>query len=268
MNNEPLKPNRVKKILREGGVCFGTMLRILDSPHAVSLCAAAGWDYVILDTEHGDFTPSQIASMALVAKYESLGFFVRVPDKAYHLMARTLDVGAEGLVLPRVDTEAEVERILGATKYLPEGDRGASVSALAARYRSVPAQQYLEWANRENMNIIQIESEEAVSAVDALVSHAGIDAVMIGPFDLSQSLGIPSDLSHPRMREAFRTVIEACQKHGVAPGVHLQTVEQVQHWVQEGMRFVTVSYDIQLFREASARLLDPLRQPEASTSGS
>ncbi len=255
-----LKPNRVKRILKEGGVCYGTMFRLLNTAHAISLGAAAGWDYVILDTEHGDYNSSQIADLSLVAKYEEITILLRVPDKEYHLMARPLDLGIEGLVLPRVDTQQQVEEIIRSTKYAPQGERGASISAVASRYRSVPGGEYLEWANRELLNVIQVESEEALANLGDLVSGPGIDATMIGPFDLSQDMGIPGELSHPRMEEAFRRVIKVCTAHGVAPGVHLQRVEDARRWVREGMRFMTVSHDIQLFRSISSDLLSQLRK--------
>ena len=258
-NESVLKPNRVKRILKEGGVCYGTMFRLLNSPHAISLGAAAGWDYVILDAEHGDYNSSQIANLSLVAKYEEITILLRVPDKEYHLMARPLDLGIEGLVLPRVDTPQQVDEIIRSTKYAPEGERGASISPVASRYRDVSASEYLEWANRELLNVIQVESEQALSNLEKLVSRPGIDATMIGPFDLSQDMGIPAELSHPRMEEAFRSVIKICTAHGVAPGIHLQRVEDARRWVQEGMRFMTVSHDIQLFRIISADLLRQLR---------
>lgn len=257
-----MKVNRVRKTLREGGVCFGTMLRLLQSPQAIPLAAAAGWDYVILDTEHNACNPETLASMAVAARYEEIAFLVRVPDTLYHLMAQTLDLGAEGLILPRVDTSAQVEEILKSTRYFPLGRRGASISGVATLYRQYPAAEYLEWANRETLLVIQVESQEAVERIDELVGQDGIDAVMIGPFDLSQSLGIPGQMDHPRMAEAYQRVIEGCRRHGVAPGIHLTRLEEVAQWVEKGMRLVTYQYDAGLFRQASA---DALRQLKSFT---
>jgi 4-hydroxy-2-oxoheptanedioate aldolase len=261
-DDSALKPNRVKKILREGGVCYGTMYRLLNTPHAISLGAAAGWDYLILDTEHGDYNSSQIAALSLVAKYEQTTLLLRVPDKEYHLMSRPLDLGIEGLILPRVDTPAQVREIIRATRYAPEGERGASISAVSTRYRQVSGSEYLRWANRELLNIIQVESEESLTNLEEMVSTPGIDATMIGPFDLSVDMGIPGELGHPRLKEAFQEVIRVCSKHGVAPGVHLQSTEDARYWVSQGMRFMTVSYDVQLFRTISAQLLGELRRQE------
>jgi len=254
-----LKSSKVKKKLNEGKVCFGTMLRILSKPHSVPLCASQGWDYIILDTEHNDYNLETISNVCLVAKYEELGLYVRPADKLYHQMAQMLDVGVEGLVLPQVKTFREAEQIIRSTKYAPIGQRGVSVSNAVTLFRDYDLIEYTKWANDNLMTIIQIESEEGVENVDELVSVFGVDAVMIGPADLSQDMGIPGQIQHPKVVDAFHKIIDSCNKHGVAPGIHLQDMEQVEKWINEGMRFITFSYDIQLFKDASQSALKKLR---------
>src|SRR3989442_8065876 len=154
-----LKINKVKQTLKNGGVCFGTMLRILHSPHAVPLCASAGWDFIILDMEHADFNSETLAGMCVTAKYEQLALLARVPDKLYHQLAKPLDLGVEGLVIPRVESREEVRHIIDSTKYSPMGQRGASLSAPVTLFRQHDALEFLQWANRETLVVIQIESE-------------------------------------------------------------------------------------------------------------
>lgn len=255
-----LKQNHVKRVLNQGGTCFGTMLRLVKAPEVISLCAAAGWDYVVLDTEHRDYNSESVKSLSLIAKYENLSFLVRVPDKHYYQMANTLDLGAEGLVLPRVDTEKEVHHIIESTKYFPLGKRGASISNISTRFRDCSAEQFLEWSNKETLIVVQIETEQAVNQVDSIVSVEGVDAVMIGPFDLSQSFGIPGQVRDSRVADAFQTVIEACNRHGVAPGVHLTTLEDAKLWASRGMRFITFQYDSQYLLRAFRETVTQLKQ--------
>jgi 4-hydroxy-2-oxoheptanedioate aldolase len=254
-----LKTNKVKQTLKNGGICFGTMLRILHSPHAVPLCAAAGWDFIILDTEHNDYNQETFSAFCLTAKYEEITLLARVPDKLYHQLAKPLDLGVEGLVIPRVESRDEVRQIIDAVKYAPVGNRGASISAPITLFRSADAVEYLGWANRETLIVIQIESENAVEKADELVSVEGVDAVLIGPFDLSQSMGIPGQTSHLRMVDACKRVIDACNRHQVAAGIHLSSFDAVSQWVKEGMRFITYSYDIKLLMDASRDALKQLR---------
>ena len=194
----------------------------------------------------------------MAAKYEQIGMYVRVPDKLYHLMAQTLDIGSEGLVLPQVKTAEEAKHIIRSTKYAPLGERGVSISATTTLNRDYGVVEYTNWANEELMTIIQIESKEGVNNIDEILSVKGIDAVMIGPSDLSQDMGIPGQLDHPELTSAFRKIITACQNHDVAPGIHLADMELVKKWVKEGMRFVTYSYDTKLFKDISRNSLDNL----------
>ncbi len=255
-----LKVSEVKRKLKKGQVCFGTMLRILKSSQAVAMCASEGWDYIILDTEHNDYNPETLGNLSLIARYERIGLYVRVPDKLYHLMAQTLDIGVEGLVLPQVSTREEAEQIIRSVKYAPMGQRGVSISATTTQYRDYDVVQYTHWANEELMTIVQIESEIGLKNMDTFLSVKGIDAVMVGPSDLSQDMGIPGRLDHPRMESALRQVIKACNRHGVAPGIHLADMDLVKKWIKEGMRFVTYSYDTKLFKDASRDALNDLHR--------
>ncbi|MEO8766604.1 MAG: aldolase/citrate lyase family protein [Ginsengibacter sp.] len=254
-----LKINRVKKRLQEGQVCFGTMLRILKSPQAFTLCASEGWDYIILDTEHNDYDYETLGNFSLVAKYEDLALFVRVPDKLYHQMAQMLDIGAEGLVLPQVKTGEEAQHIIQSAKYAPIGKRGISISTTATLFRDYSIEDYTQWANSELMTIVQIESEEGINNAEKIISTKGVDAIMIGPADLSHDMGISGQITHPRMEEAFREVITQCNKYGVAPGVHLNNMDYVNKWVKEGMRFIAYSYDSKFFKDALRESLLKLR---------
>jgi len=254
-----LKISNVKRRLQQGKLCFGTMLRILKSPQAVALCASEGWDYIILDTEHNDYDYETLGNFAMVARYEALAMLVRVPDKLYHQMAQILDIGAEGLILPQVKTADEAAHIIRSTKYAPLGKRGVSISTTVTAFRDHGQAGYTEWANRELMTVIQIESEEGLGNLQEILAVKGIDAVMIGPADLSHDMGIPGQLRHPRMVAAFREVIAQCNKAGVAPGIHLADMEDVRRWAAEGMRFITYSYDTKFFKDASRQALSELR---------
>jgi len=254
-----LEKNLVKEKLARGEVCYGTMLKMVKDPGIIPLCSVAGWDHVIFDTEHGDGDIETLNALALTAHYEDLTFLVRVPDKLYHQMARILDVGAEGLVLPRVDDRETAEKIIQSTKYWPLGSRGASISQNRTLFRPCPATEYMEWANRETLTVIQVESRESVKNLDEILSVQGIDAVLVGPFDLSTNLGVPGRFDHPLVEEACEKVIEACRRRGVAPGIHMNTIEGVEKWRERGMRFLTYCYDSELLAAASREALSRLR---------
>ncbi len=259
-----MKINKTRKKLKNGETCIGTMIRDIRSPQVIQVMAASGWDFVLLDTEHGPCSMESVADFASVARYEDVTLIVRVPDKKYHLLARPLDNGAEGLLCPRVDAREQAEEIVRATKYAPIGDRGVSVSGIVTAYRSVEMSEYLNFCNENTLVVVQIESVQTLDHLDEIFSVAGIDATLIGPADLSQTMGIPGQFNHPRMMDAYQAVIDACNRHGVAPGIHLQDIDKLREWIGQGMRFVAYKTDFRLLHDASCAALKALRSPEAT----
>lgn len=254
-----LKINRVKKTLREGGIAIGTMVATIRSPQVVPLLAAAGWDFYIADAEHNPFGWETITDFMTVSRYEDIIPMVRVADPIYHLLARTLDLGAQGLICPRVETREQVEQIIECTKYYPLGERGASVSTVHSGFRDVNPSAYLDWANQETLIVIQPETKRSIDNIEELVSVKGVDAVFIGPFDLSKTLGIAGQTKHPLVAECFEKVITACNKHGVAPGVHLMDVKHAEEWIGKGMRFVGVKSDARYLMESMTAATQELK---------
>jgi 2-keto-3-deoxy-L-rhamnonate aldolase RhmA len=254
-----MKINSTRKRLKNGETCIGTMIREIRSPQVMQLLAASGWDFAIADTEHGPLDMQTLADFASVAHREEITLIARVPDNLYHLMARPLDVGVEGLLCPRVDTREEAEQIVMSVKYAPLGDRGVSVSGIATGYRATGTKAYLDHANANTLIAIQIESALSLESVDEILSVAGIDAVFIGPEDLSQSMGIPGELSHARMLAAYQHVIDAANRHGVAPGMHFRDLGMMKEWMRKGMRFVAYKTDFRLLQEISQNALKVLR---------
>jgi len=223
------------------------------------MLAAAGWDFYILDAEHNPFGWETMTDFMTVSRYEDIVPMVRVADPIYHLLARTLDLGAQGLICPRVETREEVERIIRSTKYYPLGERGASVSGIHSGFRDVHPAEYLEWANSETLIVIQPETKKSIDNIESLVSVKGVDAVFIGPFDLSKTLGIAGQTRHPLMAECFEKVIAACRKHDVAPGVHLQDISLAKEWIEKGMRFVGLKSDARFLMESMSAVTKELK---------
>ncbi len=251
--------NHTRSVLKEGGTAFGTMITTFRAPSVVPMMAASGWDYLILDNEHNAFNSETIQNLALVARYEEITLLVRIPSLEYHHIARTLDLGVDGIVVPHVETGEEAETIVKSSRYFPRGERGASLSAKSARFPGIKAGEYLEWANREILLVVQIETARGVSNADAILSTEGIAAVMIGPFDLSQSLGCPGEMDNPDVVSACVEVIEACGRNGVSSGIHIQSVEDAGKWISKGMSFITCKTDASLINEASSRTVSGLR---------
>jgi 2-dehydro-3-deoxyglucarate aldolase/4-hydroxy-2-oxoheptanedioate aldolase len=244
--------NKVKRALAEGRVQVGTGYGQLRSPEAVRILAAAGFDWIFIDTEHGPFNPETVQDLCRAAVDNRLAPIVRVASMEYDLVARALDCGGQGVIFPRVESVELLQQAVGWTKFPPEGVRGFGLTPTHVNYEKVTIPQILEHVNRETLVVLQIETQRAVDMRDELLSVPGLDAVMVGPVDLSISLGVPGDFQHPKMVAAMEAIRDSCIQHGVAPGTQTRTLPLAKFWRERGMLFLGCASETgMLFEKAS-----------------
>lgn len=255
-----MKDNMVRAALGQGIPVFGTMIQEMRSPAVPIILANAGFDFVFLDMEHGTFNIETAADLVKVIRLVGMTPLVRVPDGQYHVIAPLLDAGAQGIMVPRVETKDQVEHVVSCAKYPPLGKRGCSVAKGHNEYQNADIHEFTEHSNRETLIIIQIERREAVDTIDKLISVPGVDVALIGPNDLALSLGVPMDLQHAELKAAISKVLESCQRGGVAAGIHAGNPAVLIEWYRRGMSMLTYSSDIEMLTTASRRGLEALRK--------
>lgn len=246
-----MRENKVKSALAAGKSAIGTMVVEMRSPAVAILLANAGFDYMFLDMEHGTYDLVMASDIIKSARLAGIVPFVRVPDALYDKIARILDAGAMGIMAPRVETRETVERVVEAVRYPPLGKRGISIGKGNNDYQNAGLREFVDHANRNNMVILQIERKEAVDHIDDLLSVPGVDVALIGPFDLSLSLGA-NDIHDAIVAEAIGKVVEAGKRHNVATGIHVRDIKMVEHWASKGMRLLTYSTDLNFITEGAA----------------
>jgi len=254
-----LKPNRVKQALRRGEPVIGTMMSEVRSPGFIWMLANAGFDFVFIDMEHGTYDLSIVADMIKVARLAEIVPLVRVPDLAYQLVAQALDAGAMGVMLPRVETRAQVERLVSFMKYPPLGVRGATVGRGHTDYGPAEPQELVGHMNGHTLVILQIERAQAIANIDELLAVPGVDAAVIGPFDLTISLGEQHVLA-PAVDDAIQRVVAAAQRHNVASGIHIADSTVVLEWYRRGMTMLACGSDLGFFNAGAQQTLAALRQ--------
>ena len=253
-----LKANRVKQALRQGEPIVGTMMSEVRSPGFIWMLANAGFDYVFIDMEHGTYDLQTASDLIKVARLANIVPLVRVPDLAYHVVAQALDAGAMGLMLPRVETRAQVEQFISFMKYPPMGVRGATQGRGHTDYRSTSPQELVAHMNEHTLAILQIERKAAIDNIDDLLSAPGVDVALIGPFDLSISLGAAS-AGEPSVSEAIQQVVDAAQRNQVVSGIHSADPATVLRWHRQGMTMLTCSGDLGFFTAGAQQTLAALR---------
>ncbi len=238
MNGEQLK-----ETVKFGGVVYGTMLSMSRNPRWVTPVSGFGLDYVIIDSEHAPRDRSDIADFLAAFSDSDVVPIVRIPIPDAHYVTMTLDAGAQGVLAPYCETVDEVREVVGASKWRPLKGALVSRAVEAGEFPSEETKAYLEERNRNNVCIIGIESVPAIENLETILQIDGIDAIFVGPNDLTISLGIPDQLEHPKYEAALRKIISACREHDTPVLIHHQTVALTQKWLKEGARFVLYSSD-------------------------
>jgi len=251
--------NPVKHALKEGKLQAGCSFSILRSPDAARILAAAGFQWTYVDSEHGPFDLETLADINRASVNAGLMPIVRVADLQYALVARALDNGAQGIIFPRVEDPELLARAVSWTKFPPMGVRGFGLGPAHVDYEKVTIPQIIEHQNANTLVVLQIETKLAVDRRDELLSVPGVDAIMIGPADLSISLGVPGQFDHPSMIETIELVKESCLKHGVAPGIHLRALPLAKFWKERGMKFLSCGAETSFLMEGAIAVASALR---------
>jgi 2-keto-3-deoxy-L-rhamnonate aldolase RhmA len=254
-----MRTNPVKKALQEGKVQLGLNFGQLRSPEIPKLLATAGFHWAFIDTEHGGFDLETVQDICRVSALVGFCPLVRVADLQYSLVSRALDCGAPGVIFPRVESVDLLERAISWTKYPPMGVRGYGLMAPQLDYEKAGFPEVIEHMNRNTMVVLQIETKRAFQMRDELLSLAGIDAVMVGPADLSISLGVPGEFENPLMIETIEAIRDTCNKHGVAPGIQTRGVPLAKFWKERGMRFLGCGSELGMMYERASEIAAALQ---------
>jgi 2-keto-3-deoxy-L-rhamnonate aldolase RhmA len=241
--------NRFRQRLAAGDVVFGQMILELFTPGIGPMLVAAGMEFVIFDMEHGRCDITLLAEMIASCRGSDLVPMARVPDLNYQPLSRVLDVGARGIMVPRVETRQQAEEIVAQSKYAPMGKRGVALGISHDLYQAGGPEFFSE-CNEEIAVILLLETERAFQNLDEIVGVPGVDVAWMGHYDLTVSMGIPAQFEHPKFLEAMDALVASCSKHGVAPGFLPPSPEASVHWIQKGFRAISLGSDIGLYLNA------------------
>lgn len=247
-----MRENSVKRSLKEGKLQLGCGFGNFRSAEIPKILAAAGLHWAFVDTEHGNFDLETVSDICRVARLVNLCPIVRVADFQYSLVARALDNGAGGIIFPRTEDPKQLETALSWTVYPPGGIRGYGLAPNNADYEALTFTQMMDHYNENLMRVVQIETVRAVDALEEILSVPGFDTVMIGPADLSISLGVPGDMDHPKMIGTIEAIRDACIRRGIVPGIHTRAAAMAKFWKDRGMLFLGCSNDLAMLLDRAS----------------
>ena len=239
--------------LSAGECLYGCFVRYPD-PGLVELVALQGFDFLVLDGEHGTMEPREAENMVRGTDVRGVPALVRVPANEPPVILRFMDTGAIGVHVPLVSSAEDADRAVRAVKYGPRGGRGLTGVRAAAYGQRATLAEYVEAANEETLVVVQIETRAALEQVSEIAAVDGVDVVFVGPTDLSHSLGVPGQLSHPVVEEAYRAVADAVRPSPAALGVLVGDEDGAAEWLERGATYVAVTVDSLVTRTARSLL--------------
>lgn len=247
---------KFKKKLEDGNPVFGPFMKSTD-PAFIEVAGYSGFDFVILDMEHGPVGFSDLQNLIRAALVANIIPIVRTSDSSEISIAKPLDLGALGVQIPQVTSGKMAEDCIKAARFFPKGERGVCRFVRAADYSLMPREEYFIKAN-EILIIIQLEGKEAILDIDNILKVEGIDIIFIGPYDLSQSLGVPGQVNHPLVIEAMNNIVNRARSMGIVVGTFTDTPQAAEMWKKAGVRYISYSVDVGIFAGACSQIVKEL----------
>jgi 4-hydroxy-2-oxoheptanedioate aldolase len=246
-----LPENPFKRALRAGRPQIG-LWSSLSSNYTVEVIAGAGFDWILLDTEHSPSDLENVLTQLQAAAPYPSHPVVRVPWNDMVTIKRVLDIGAQSLLVPYVSSAAEARSAVSYTRYPPVGVRGVAGTTRATRFGRIP--DYARRAHEEICVLVQVETQQALDNIDAISAIDGVDGIFIGPADLHASLGHAGEVANPKVKPLIDDAVRRIRKSGKAPGILTPNEADARHWLECGALFVAVGSDVGLLARGAEAL--------------
>jgi 2-keto-3-deoxy-L-rhamnonate aldolase RhmA len=244
--------NRAKECLEAGELAIGVGLRQARTVDIARIMKTAGYDFLFIDMEHNSMSIDLAAQISIAAQDAGITPVVRVPDFQHFHATRVLDAGAQGIVVPHVDTPEVAKKMVSYCKYPPIGHRSVTGALPQLDFKPAPPGEATAAINAATLLILMLETPEAIDNVDGIAAVSGFDVLLVGTNDLCMEMGIPGQLDHPRIGEAFERIIRACRAHGKHAGLGgVYDPPLMQRYLAMGFRLVLAGSDLSFMLSAA-----------------
>ena len=228
----------------------------LSCPETAEILSKVGYDWLFLDAEHSTYSASDL--QAIIGRVgHTLPCLVRLAAPEEVLIKKALDLGADGIIAPQVNSAEQAANIVSWSRYSPEGTRGVGLGR--AHGYGFAFDDYLAKANEEITVVVQAEHIDAVNSIEQIVKVPGVDAVLIGPYDLSASLKRIGEIDHPEVTGAIQHVTEVCQKNNIPLGIFGVTADAVKPYIKQGYTLITAGVDTVMLGQAARKMLEQVK---------
>ncbi len=252
-----MNSNLLKKQILKGNTVFGPFCKIQDAT-TIEIASLAGFDFVIIDMEHGPFSIETTQTLIRAAEARGITPVVRVTSNDNTLILRTLDIGARCIQVPQISTKEDAEKVVEATKFYPQGQRGMCRYVRAANYTDTEKSDYFSNTNESILSIIHIEGLEGLENLEEILSVEGIDIIFLGPYDLSQSCGVPGEVHHKKVVNKMKNAVKLARSKGKAVGTFTESIEDAKKWQKIGVQYISYSVDVGIVMNAYKEIVNKL----------
>ena len=233
----------------------GAMIFEFFSPGIPIILKNAGCEFVIFDMEHGGLSLEQFKTLSIISNSNKIAPFIRIPEIKYNYVARALDLGASGVMVPMVNTPDDAIKIVRSSKYPPQGKRGAGFGFAHDNYINQSPLSYIEKANNSLINIIQIETKQGLENVKEIASVDGVDCLWVGHFDLTNFLGIPGDFSSTIYLDAINEIVFAANTYKKSLGIMVNNKQELETYSKLGFNMIAVGTEMNILSRSISQIL-------------
>jgi len=219
-------------------------------PSIIECMGLAGFDFLVIDLEHSPNTIESAQNLVRAALLHKMTPIIRVGENNESLISKVLDIGAQGVQVPQIGNKKDAIKVVEAAKFSPLGMRGVCRYVRAAGYSSIDKNIYFEESNQNTLVILQIEGKEGIENLDGILDVDGIDIIFIGPYDLSQSLGVPGQINHPKVLDAMKSVVNKAKLKNKIVGTFVESLEDLKMWKELGVLYLSYKVDVGIFFDA------------------
>ncbi len=237
--------NKLKQKFKDGGIAYGSFL-MCDAPDLVEIYALSGFEFLVIDNEHGPLSIESSQHLIRTCELRGMAPIMRVTNMLESTILRSLDIGAYGVQVPQVNDKKTAEMVVEYAKYQPRGNRGIAFPR-ASDYGMTTPSEYFEKANDSTLVITHCENKLCLDNLEEICSVPDVDVIFLGPFDMSQSMGIRGQVTHPLIEQAAEQVVRTARAAGKAAGIFVGNGEMAKKRADQGFQYITIGMDVTLF---------------------
>ncbi|MEG3985490.1 aldolase/citrate lyase family protein [Microcoleus sp. D3_18a_C4] len=248
-----MRTNQLKQKIKKGETVLGLFMNCA-YPAFMEICGHAGFDFAVIDMEHGPLNPLAAEDLCRAADCTGIAPIIRVRKNDGPQIQRALDIGSAGVQVPQVESKIDAETAVKSAKYSPLGTRGLSFATRAGLYTAAGTN-ITDRLNEESLVVIHVEGKGGIDNLAEIVTVPEVDVIFLGPYDLSQSIGIPGQVRDPRVIDMMQEAVQTIRKAGKAAGTFAENPEIAQQWIDAGVQYVALGVDVAVFLRACQSLV-------------